>query len=78
MEVSCHSLRAEKEVLADSERRTREQYDQLLRTQRGQNIVMTNLQTIQNNLERSEFETKTRYEAQVRKRHTIYMYTLML
>ena len=64
-EVTCNTLRAEHTILVDNERRTREQYDQLLRSQRGQGSVMANLQTIQNNLERSEFETRNRYEAQV-------------
>ena len=64
-EVACGTLRAEHSVLADNERRVKEQYDQLLRSQRGQGSVMANLQTIQNNLERSEYETRNRYEAQV-------------
>lgn len=52
-------------MLAETERRTREQYNHLIKEQKAQNVLLTNLQTIQNNLERSEFETKSRLTSQV-------------
>ena len=64
-EVSLHTLKAERDMLEASERRARNHYEDLLREQRGHSTLLTNLQSIQNNLERSEFETKTRLGAQI-------------
>ena len=57
-------MKSERDLLVESERRTRQQYESLLREQKAQNVLLTNLQTIQNNLERSDFETKTRLTSQ--------------
>lgn len=64
-EVSNQMLRSERVLLAENEGRARSHYESLLREQRGQSSLLTNLQAIQNNLERSEFETKTRLRAQI-------------
>ena len=64
-EVSGQMLKNERDMLAENERRARTQYESLLREQKGQSSLLTNLQAIQNNLERSEFETKTRLRAQI-------------
>ena len=58
-------LQSERDLFADNERRARTQYETVLHERKGQNVLLTNLQSIQNNLERSEFETKTRLGAQI-------------
>ena len=63
--IAAQTARSEKQLLSESERRARQQYEDLLRQQKSQNILLTNLESIQNNLERSEFETKTRLGAQI-------------
>lgn len=52
-------------MLAESEKRARVQYEALLREQKGQNVLLMNLQAIQNNMEKNEFEMKTRLGAQI-------------
>lgn len=64
-EISCQTLRSEREMLAESEKRARVQYEALLREQKGQNVLLMNLQAIQNNMEKNEFEMKTRLGAQI-------------
>lgn len=64
LEVTQRTLKSERDLLVESERRARQQYESLLREQKAQNVLLTNLQTIQNNLERSDFETKTRLTSQ--------------
>lgn len=56
-------------MLSESEGRARTLYENLLQEQRGRNMLLVNLQSIQNNLEKNEFETKTRLGAQVSFRH---------
>ena len=65
LEVSQRSLKVERDTLLKSERRLQQQYEDLLKEQRSQNVLLTNIQAIQNNLERSEYETKMRLTAQV-------------
>ena len=65
LEVSHRTLQNSHSLLEASERQARMQYEQVLKEQRGHRELMTNLQSIQNNLERSEFETKTRLGAQI-------------
>ena len=64
-ELLAQRLQGERDLLAENERRARTQYETLVREQKGQGELLTNLQSIQNNLERSEFETKTRLGAQI-------------
>jgi nucleoprotein TPR len=64
-ELSVQNLRTERDLLRSGEQQARSQYEELLREQRGQNVLLTNLQAIQNNLERGEFETRTRLGSQI-------------
>ena len=64
-EISSQTLRSERDMLSQSEKRARAQYEGLLREQKGQNVLLMNLQAIQNNMEKNEFEMKTRLGAQI-------------
>uniref|UniRef100_A0A8C2MUJ2 Nucleoprotein TPR n=1 Tax=Cricetulus griseus TaxID=10029 RepID=A0A8C2MUJ2_CRIGR len=66
-EVRADNLKKEKEMLKLSEVRLSQQRESLLAEQRGQNLLLTNLQTIQGILERSETETKQRLSSQIEK-----------
>lgn len=66
-EVRADNLKKEKEMLKLSEVRLSQQRESLLAEQRGQNLLLTNLQTIQGILERSETETKQRLSNQIEK-----------
>ncbi|XP_071964047.1 nucleoprotein TPR-like isoform X2 [Antedon mediterranea] len=59
-EVSCEKLRAERDMLKGVEARLSQEKDALMREHRGQNLLLVNLETIKNNLEKSEFEDKAR------------------
>ncbi|XP_013390064.1 nucleoprotein TPR [Lingula anatina] len=59
-EVRCQNLESEKELLKTAEIRLMQEKEAMNREQRLQNVLLTNLQTIQNNLERQEFEMKTK------------------
>ena len=65
LEVAHHSLKSAYSVLQVGEKQARTQYESVLKEQRGHGELMANLHSIQNNLERSEFETKTRLGAQI-------------
>ncbi len=64
-ELGSQSLRSERDLLMESEKRARGQLENVLREQKSQTVLLTNIQTIQNNLERTEFETKTRLGSQI-------------
>ncbi|XP_036058652.1 LOW QUALITY PROTEIN: nucleoprotein TPR [Onychomys torridus] len=66
-EVRAENLKKEKEMLKLSEVRLSQQRESLLAEQRGQTLLLTNLQTIQGILERSETETKQRLSSQIEK-----------
>ncbi|XP_065601612.1 nucleoprotein TPR isoform X3 [Cyrtonyx montezumae] len=66
-EVRAENLKKEKDILKMSDARLTQQRDSLLVEQRGQNLLLTNLRTIQGILERSETETKQRLNNQVEK-----------
>ncbi|XP_049632341.1 nucleoprotein TPR isoform X3 [Suncus etruscus] len=66
-EVRAENLKKEKEMLKLSEVRLSQQRESLLAEQRGQNLLLTNLQTIQGILECSETETKQRLSNQIEK-----------
>lgn len=65
LEVRLRSLQSERDLLSESEKRTRRQYDDLMKEQSSQSLLLTNLQTLQNNLERNEYETKSRLSSQI-------------
>ena len=65
LEISYRTLKSERDMLYEGERRARQQYEDIIREQRSRNILLTNLQTIQNNLERNEYETKQRLTTQI-------------
>uniref|UniRef100_A0A8C0G418 Nucleoprotein TPR n=1 Tax=Chelonoidis abingdonii TaxID=106734 RepID=A0A8C0G418_CHEAB len=66
-EVRAENLKKEKDILKMAEVRLTQQRESLLAEQRGQNLLLTNLRTIQVILERSETETKQRLNNQVEK-----------
>ncbi|XP_068096253.1 nucleoprotein TPR [Hyperolius riggenbachi] len=66
-EVKAENLKREKELLKMTETRLAQERESLLSEQRGQNLLLTNLQTIQVSLERSETEIKHRYNNQIDK-----------
>uniref|UniRef100_A0A452J057 Nucleoprotein TPR n=1 Tax=Gopherus agassizii TaxID=38772 RepID=A0A452J057_9SAUR len=66
-EVRAENLKKEKDILKMAEARLTQQRESLLAEQRGQNLLLTNLRTIQVILERSETETKQRLNNQVEK-----------
>ena len=58
-EVAAQNLRAERDMLKAIEQRLLADKEAREREHRSHQLMMANLQAIQNNLERSEFETKT-------------------
>ncbi|KAM6124630.1 nucleoprotein TPR isoform 2-T2 [Pterocles gutturalis] len=66
-EVRAENLKKEKDILKMSDVRLTQQRESLLAEQRGQNLLLTNLRTIQGILERSETETKQRLNNQIEK-----------
>ncbi|KAM5148156.1 nucleoprotein TPR [Mantella aurantiaca] len=64
-EVKGENLKREKELLKMTETRLNQERESLLAEQRGQNLLLTNLQTIQVTLERSETEMRHRYNNQI-------------
>lgn len=65
LQIAHQSLKSSYALLETTERQARSQYESLLSEQRNHRELLTNLESIQNNLERSEFETKTRLGAQI-------------
>lgn len=63
--LSYQSLKSSFELLQASERQSREQYESVTKDQRGHTELLANLHSIQNNLEKAEFETKARLGSQV-------------
>ncbi|KAJ6657396.1 hypothetical protein lerEdw1_002563 [Lerista edwardsae] len=66
-EVRAENFKKEKDILKMAEVRLTQQRESLLAEQRGQNLLLTNLQSIQVILERSETETKQRLSNQIEK-----------
>ncbi|XP_053549834.1 LOW QUALITY PROTEIN: nucleoprotein TPR [Bombina bombina] len=66
-EVRAENLKREKELIKMSEVRLSQERESLITEQKGQNLLLTNLQTIQLTLERSETEMKHRYNNQIEK-----------
>ena len=63
-EVTLQGVTKERDMLGEEARRLRTQYENVMREQKGHTTLLTNLQAIQNNLERTEFETKSRLGVQ--------------
>ncbi|XP_039591515.1 translocated promoter region b, nuclear basket protein isoform X1 [Polypterus senegalus] len=66
-EVRAENLRREKDMFKISESRLNQEKESLLAEQKGQNLLLTNLKSIQVTLERSETETKQRLNNQIEK-----------
>ncbi|XP_076833031.1 nucleoprotein TPR isoform X2 [Brachyhypopomus gauderio] len=65
VEVRCENLRKERDIQKQAEIRLTQEKEFILAEQRGQNLLLTNLKSIQLTMERSEAETKDRYRSQV-------------
>ncbi|XP_052775789.1 nucleoprotein TPR-like isoform X2 [Mya arenaria] len=59
------SLQSERDIIKSSEKRLLEELECLRRERHSQTMLMANLQTIQNNLQRSEHETRHRLSKQI-------------
>ncbi|XP_065676170.1 nucleoprotein TPR-like isoform X2 [Hydra vulgaris] len=57
-EVSLKSLSTEKYLIQEAEKRLMQENQSLLDQHRSQSVLLANLQTIQNNLEKQEFDTR--------------------
>ncbi|XP_062836814.1 nucleoprotein TPR isoform X2 [Anolis carolinensis] len=66
-EVRAENLKKEKDILKMAEVRLTQQKESLIAEQRGQNLLLTNLQSIQVILERAETETQQRLNNQIEK-----------
>ncbi|XP_042322300.1 nucleoprotein TPR isoform X2 [Sceloporus undulatus] len=66
-EVRAENLKKEKDILKMAEVRLNQQKESLIAEQRGQNLLLTNLQSIQVILERAETETQQRLNNQIEK-----------
>ena len=65
LEMTYMSLRSSYSLREAGEKQALAQYESILKEQREHGELMVNLHTIQNNLEKSEFETKTRLGTQI-------------
>ncbi|KAM7409722.1 hypothetical protein PAMA_001286 [Pampus argenteus] len=66
-EGCAENLRKEKEMLKLVESRLNQEKETILSQQQSQNLLLTNLQTIQATLERSETDTRQRFNSQLEK-----------
>ncbi|XP_064188203.1 translocated promoter region b, nuclear basket protein isoform X2 [Anguilla rostrata] len=66
-EARSENLRKERDMLKMVESRLSQEKDSILAERRGQNMLLTNLQSIQVTLERSETETRQRLNNQIEK-----------
>ncbi|XP_033863922.3 nucleoprotein TPR isoform X1 [Acipenser ruthenus] len=66
-EVRGENMRKERDMLKMVESRLYQEKESILAEQRGQNLLLTNLQSIQVTLDRSETETKQRLNNQIEK-----------
>ncbi|XP_014791097.1 nucleoprotein TPR isoform X3 [Octopus bimaculoides] len=65
LQVRCQNLTTERDLLKANEQRLVQEKENMLKEQHSQNVLLSNLQTIQNNMERVENETKSRLQHQV-------------
>ncbi|KAK3607529.1 hypothetical protein CHS0354_025782 [Potamilus streckersoni] len=64
-EARVQNLSVEKDLVKGAEQRLVQELDSIRRERHSQSLVLANLQAIQNNLERSDFETKSRLSRQI-------------
>lgn len=64
-EVMYENMQQERNIIKEAETRLLEENKSLINQQKGQSTLLTNLQAIQNNLERQEYETRTRLTGQI-------------
>ncbi|KAG7457192.1 hypothetical protein MATL_G00243860 [Megalops atlanticus] len=64
-EVRSENLKKERDMMKMAESRLTQEKESILAEQRGQNLLLTNLKSIQLTLERSETETKQRLSSQI-------------
>ncbi|XP_058269448.1 nucleoprotein TPR isoform X3 [Hemibagrus wyckioides] len=64
-EVRCENLRKERDIMKQVESRLNQEKESILAEQRGQNLLLANLKSIQLTMERSEAETRQRYTNQI-------------
>ncbi|XP_067679171.1 nucleoprotein TPR-like isoform X3 [Haliotis asinina] len=65
LEVQNDNLKAELNLVTSSEHRLMQELESVRREHMSQNMLLSSLQAIQNNLERAEYETKTRLNNQI-------------
>ncbi|XP_051556343.1 nucleoprotein TPR-like isoform X2 [Myxocyprinus asiaticus] len=66
-EMRIENIRKERDILKQVENRLAQEKESILTEQRGQNLLLTNLKSIQLTMERSETETKQRYNNQIQR-----------
>ncbi|KAK7162888.1 hypothetical protein R3I93_007053 [Phoxinus phoxinus] len=66
-ELRVENTRKERDILRQVENRLSQEKESVLTEQRGQNLLLTNLKSIQLFMERSETETKQRYNNQTQR-----------
>nr|XP_009296772.1 nucleoprotein TPR isoform X1 [Danio rerio] len=64
-ESRAENIRKERDILKQVENRLNQEKESILTEQRSQNLLLTNLKSIQLTMERSETETKQRYNNQI-------------
>ncbi|XP_073704186.1 nucleoprotein TPR [Garra rufa] len=64
-EFRVENIRKERDILKQVENRLNQEKGSILTEQRGQNLLLTNLKSIQLTMERSETDTKQRYSNQI-------------
>ncbi|XP_051554060.1 nucleoprotein TPR-like isoform X2 [Myxocyprinus asiaticus] len=66
-ELRVENMRKERDILKQVENRLAQEKESILTEQRGQNLLLTNIKSIQLTMERSETETKQRYSNQIQR-----------
>ncbi|KAI7809880.1 nucleoprotein TPR isoform X2 [Triplophysa rosa] len=66
-ELRVENTRKEQDILKQVENRLTQEKESILTEQRNQNLLLTNLKSIQLTMERSEMETKHRYNNQIQR-----------
>ncbi|KAM9468929.1 nucleoprotein TPR-like isoform 3-T3 [Clarias gariepinus] len=64
-EVRCENLRKERDISKQVENRLHKEKESILAEQRGQNLLLANLKSIQLTMERSEADTRQHYVNQI-------------
>lgn len=66
LEISVQNLRSERDHYKASEVQLRKEQDSLIANQKSRDVVLANLNSLQERLERSEMESKIKLEKKVR------------